>query len=399
MATEATMVYNTAFSDSAATGGPRVNIDYRMKLVARRESSAPFLSFMLNLNSEATKTHEFRTFETRPNPKKGTITTGSAVGASANSTRDVIMTAAHSKRFNVGDIVIADTSVAADATQSVVGIVTVVTTGTGTITIRPNDPTMKLAAIVVGGILQIWGNSMAQGTLSRNPSSTKPDLKTFYTQIFKDGYRVTKTHANNRLYGAPERDRLRGEKEIEHMIEINKSLYRGDGILDTTNDSDPRTTLTGLLTGLTSNVLEYGASLDKFELFDFMTDLHAPRYAADGNMMRRLVLASASVMNDVQRIVEDKNQVMPVAKVYGVNVSQLIWAGRTWDFVEDPILSDFLPGYFFVIQPRYIKLREFRPTRIEANIQANNADYFEDQFLTEVGLEVQLEELHGYGKH
>jgi hypothetical protein len=51
-----------------------------------------------------------------------------------------------------------------------------------------------------------------------------------------------------------------------------------------------------------------------------------------------------------------------------------------------------------VLQPRYVKLREFRPTVLDANIQPNDADYFLDQFQTELGLEVQLEELHGIMK-
>jgi len=397
MPTYPTVIYDTAFSDSAGTGGPRVNIDYRMQLIQQRESAAPFLSFMLNLNSEATKTATFKMFETRPNPKKGTISGAVAAGSAANATVTVNVTTGNGSRFNIGDIVKAKNAVAPDATFSVWGRVTAISTDA--LTVRPNNPLLKIAAMDDADELQIWGNTFAQGTLSAKPSGTKPDLKTFYTQIFKNSYKVTKTHANNRLYGSPERDRLRGEKEIEHLIEVEKQLLYGDGTLDTTNDSDPRTTLTGILNQITTNVLEYGPSLEEAELFDFMTDVHKLKYAPDGKMSRRLVLASSDVLNDIQKIALKNRRVMDLATVYGMDVAKLVYANRTWDLVEDPILSDFLPGWAVVFHPRYVKLREFRPTRLEANIQPNDADYYLDQLLTELGLEVQLEELHGIMKH
>jgi hypothetical protein len=393
-----TVIPNAPFTTSSGTGGERINIDYRMELVQQRESAAPFLTFMLHLNSENTQTHQFNTFETRPNPKKSAVVTGNAVGAGAGTSRDIVV--ANADYFKVGNLVRPSASLPADATQTNFFIITAITYGTDTITVAPNNKALILCATTTDDELVVWGNSYQQATLSGVPMSTKPILKTFYTQIFKDGYQVSKTQANNRLYGAPERDRQRAEKEIEHVTDINKNLYMGEGLLDTSG-TYPRTTLTGLDSQIeTDNVLGYDEHLEADELFDFMTTLHAPRYAVDGNLSRRLVLASADIINDINKIAqEQKRLTMERITVYNVSVTTLTWANRTWDLVEDPQLSLFLPGTAYVVQPRYVKLREFRPTRLEANIQPNNADYFEDQFLTELGLEVLLPELHGKLEH
>lgn len=391
-----TIVHNQSFSTSSGTGGERINIDYRMNLIKQRESSAPFLALMLNINNEATKTHQFNHFTTRPNPKKSVIAGAVAVGAAANTARDVIV--ADAKVFNVGDIVIA-TGAVPGAGESKYGRVRTVTVATNTLSVGPNDPTMIIAAMGDGETLQVWGNSFAQGTLSANPSGTKPALSQLYTQIFKNAYQVNKTQANNRLYGAPERDRLRGEKEIEHVIEIEKALINADGSVDTTNDTDPRTNITGLLNQISTNVLSYGADLSQDELFDFMNTLHAPKYAPDGKQSMRMVLASASIMGQIAKLAIVNRAPMEMVSQYGVDIGKVTFNGRTWKFIEHPVLSDFLPGSAIVFHPRYVKLREFRPTVIQANIQANDADYFKDQFMTEVGLEVQLEELHGLMQH
>jgi len=390
-----TVVYNQNFSTSAGTGGPRINIDYRMQLIQQRESAAPFLALMLHINSEGTQTYQFNNFETRPNPKKAIVNaSGTAAGTVANTVQITLATASNATFFNINNIVIAKTAVAGSG-QTVVGIVTALDTTNGYVTVKPNDPTKAFAAVPGGDELQVWGNSQPQGATSANPTGTQPKLNTFYTQIFKDSYQVNRTQANNRLYGAPERDRLRSEREIDHLMDIERALLRGDGIVDTSYFSDPRTTLSGLLNQIQSNVLSYGANLTTQALFNFMTTVHAPKYAPDGKQSRRMVLASADVMAAINNIALATRRELQVATVFGVDVSKLVWAGRTWDFIEHPILSDVLPGWAVVFHPRYVKLREFRPTRLEANIQANDADYYKDQFLTELGLEVQLEELHG----
>lgn len=391
-----TLVYNESFSTSVGTGGPRINIDYRMELIKQRESSAPFLALMLNVNNESTKTHQFNHFTTRPNPKKSVIVGDVAVGAGANQPVNVIV--ADAKIFNIGDVVKA-TNAVKGAGETLYGRVRTVTVATNTLIVYPNDPTLIISAMADGETLQVWGNSFAQGTLSANPSGVKPDLSQLYTQIFKNSYQVNKTQANNRLYGAPERDRLRGEKEIEHVIEIEKALLNGDGSVDTTNDTDPRTNITGLLNQISTNVLSYGADLSQDELFDFMNTLHAPKYAPDGKQSMRMVLASSQIMGSVAKLAIAGRTPMEMVTQYGVDIGKVVFNGRTWKFIEHPVLSDFLPGSAIVFHPRYVKVREFRPTVIEANIQPNDADYFKDQFLTELGLEVQLEELHGLIQH
>lgn len=393
MATAATIIdtnQDGGWNDASAQGGERVNIDYRLQLIRQRESAAPFLSLMLNINSEPTLTHEFRMFETRPNPKKA-----NSSGATARQKNGTLNVATgKGSYFQIGDILRAKGVVAA-AGETVEMIITAITDDALTVKANTNTTDDFFAAAIPDGTeIQVWGHSVAQGALSAKPNASKPLRHSFYTQIFEHSYKVTKTAANNRLYGAPERDRLRGEKEIEHIVEIEKSLLQSDGILDTSG-TEPRTTLTGLMNQISSNVLETGGTLTADLLFDFMTDVHKYKYATDGKMSRRLVITSSKVLSDVNKIALATRRTLDVVNVYGVDVSKMVWAGRTWDFVEDPILSDFLDGYAIVLQPRYVKLREFRPTVLEANIQPNDADYFLDQFKTELGCEVQLEELHG----
>jgi hypothetical protein len=386
------------FSTLSTAGGQRRDIDYRMQIVRQRESSAPFLTLMLNLNSDPTQTHQFRAFEERPNPKYGTITTAVAAGATANATVTVPVTSGNESYFSPGDVVKANTSVASTG-QTTYGIVTAIDTTAHTITVRPNDPAKIISSFNAGAIIASWGKSHAQGTLGASPNGAVPQMKEFYTQIFKHAYSVDKTQANDRLYGAPERDRARAAAEIEHVIEINKALINGDGSYDVTNSTSPRTNITGLFNQFTTNVFEYGDTLNEKTLFDAMTLIHAPKYAPDGNMAKRMVLASADIIKDINNMSISRYRPGTQLTMYGVNVFEVQFMNRTWQFIEDPNLSLLAPGAAIVFHPRYVRLREFRPTVLQPNIQPNDADYFLDQFLTEVGLEVTLEELGAVFMH
>jgi len=182
------------------------------------------------------------------------------------------------------------------------------------------------------------------------------------------------------------------KRQIRQSNSLPEKIALQKKVKDTTTTGKPRYQQDGLIAQITSNVLEYGASLDQEELFGFMTDVHSPMYSG-GN--KRMVLASADLLASVNNMATDAIRITTRDTTWGPNITEVQFAGKIWQFVEAPALSDRRPGWGIVIHPTYLKLRTLIPTRYEMNVQNPIDKFYKDGFYTVQAIEVRLEEVFG----
>lgn len=380
------------------TAGTTTNIDFSAELTYDHESEAPLTTLLSKLKDEPVLTHVFKFAVERFAPR--TSTANGAVPQSAVAASATLTVATNTGvYFLEGDVIeFPDTNV--DATHTNQCIVTDVSGDT--LTLKGFDPaTYGVASIDDGATIRVISSAMKEGSSGRTSRQTVPTVYTAACQTFEDYFDVTRLQSRNRQYTEPERARLREEIRKKHVMDheyaylLMKGLSSGDVTSGGTAGGatgKPRYQLPGLISQISTNLLTYGASLDKTELFDFMTDVHAPMYSGG---IKRLVLASSDLLASINNMATDSIRITTKESTWGPSITEMQFAGRIWSFVEAPVLSEARQGWGVVIHPGFLKKRTFWSTMYEMNVQNPVDKFYKDGFYSVSSLEVRLEEVFG----
>jgi hypothetical protein len=372
-----------------------MNIDFSSDLTLQHESEVPLLTLLGKLASERKKTNIFKFATGRFAPRTSLVANGEAAVAADNPmTLDV--TAGTGVYFLAGDL-LEFSGVTEDATHKNIAIVTAVNTDALTVYGYTDETSTSygIPAITQGATVRRISSAMVEGSDGRASSQTIPNVTTQYCQVFEDYFDVTRIQAENRQYTGPERSRLRDESRKKHAVDQEYAAFLGRlgiELSNTTSTGKPRYMMAGSISLISSNVLTYGATLEDDELYDFMTDVHSPKYSG-GN--KRMVLASADLLASVNKLAKAAIRITVRDSTWGPNITTVQFAGRVWEFIEAPCLSESRDGWGVVMHPRYMKKGELIPTEYRMNVQTAIANYFKDGFESAWGLEQRLEEVFG----
>ena len=388
MADKPVVYYNRPLD---STAGTTINVDFSSELTRDFESEVPLLTLLSKLKSKPALTNEFKFAIARRAPRTELTTSATAAGA-AGIVGTIGMTG-HTEYFVPGDIIEAS-GTAPDATHTMQMYVSAVTANTS-LTVYPADPTLGISAIPSGATIRRIGVAMVEGSSGTNSSQTVPTVYNQYCQSFEHYFDVTRIQAQNRQYTEPERSRLREETRMKHALDQEYSYFFSHKVKDTTitgTGGKPRYQMSGAFEQISTNVLEYGADLAADELYAFMTLVHTPMYSAG---MKRLVLASGDLLAHVNNLATQAIRISTEDSTWGPNITRVQFAGRVWDFVEAPTLSEARAGWGLVVHPMYMRRRPLIETEYEMNVQVPKSKYCQDGFYTVSALELRLEEVFG----
>lgn len=374
-----------------STIGTTINIDFSSKLTQDYEDVAPLLTLLGKLPDATTATNTFKFAINRIIPRSTTLASGSSVGASAGA--EVTIAVTTDDYFNQLDKVevLGGTE---NATHTSQGYITTSPTGNDLL-VKPYDVTKIFAAQSSGAIIRVISSRIAEGSTIRPAIQTVPTVYTQYCSTFEDAFQLSIEQAQNRQYTDPERTRLREEKRKRHVLDQENDGFFSRLSLDKSTATAPVYQMAGLEELITTNVITYnddGKGLSKEKLFNAMTKLHRPMYSA-GN--KRTVLGSADFISDTCKLADPAVRITPDTKKLGISITTLDFAGRSWDLIESPVLSEARPGEAYVLHLPNVRKRTFLPTVYKMNVQANDANYFKDAFRSTWGLELLLEEAMG----
>lgn len=309
-----------------------------------------------------------------------------------------------------------------DATNNRLAVVAVQTTGS----------IVYNSASGVGAEVLIVGSVFSEGAVgsSYNPYNLPVEVNN-YTDISRTAFQITgtalKTSAKYDETG-PYKDQAK-EASVNHMIEMEKKFIFGFQRLDTTGGVYTRYT-GGVIWFLTQYEAQYSiyrggdgsaagpaavtADTDDDKRIIVNTNNYLTEKQYDGYLERvfrvtnnksneKLVLCGSGFLNVINQLYKSRavlNGDLPLTDTYGMNVvSHQTPFGKVY-YKSHPLFSQnptmrFNALFLDVLNLRY-RYMNGRDTELLAERQPNNADYREDEWLTEAGLELNFPESNMY---
>lgn len=315
----------------------------------------------------------------------------SSLAASATSAETALTVATgEGDFFRAGDVVRIATTGEAIHIDSVASDVLSVDRSVGSVA----------AASATSGVqLVIIGNASAQGATLGTRKVLQRVAQYNYTQIQRNPYGFTNTLTASELYGGDEPDKEREKKLIEHKRALEYTLFWGARDLDTSG-STPIGYCGGAYEFISSNVQDAGGTLTDANFDSYMRDM------LQHGSQNKVLFVAPVVAQAMSGFLRDAWQPTSVGeRLWGAKVDAFISGAygfripvvvkRDWnDFSTS---SDQFGGWAFLIDMEYVKYRPLRTrnTKLLRNRQANDADSYDEEYLTEFSLQFKQEEVHG----
>lgn len=252
------------------------------------------------------------------------------------------------------------------------------------------------------------GNAQSEGNLSIASSSTNPVKFTNYTQIFKTPYQISNTDlATKKRTGDPRKNEQK-RKSFQHAEKIEQALFWGIPFetTDATNQGMPLRFTGGLRNFITSNRTVFSADPTEDTFLAAVSAVFDYDSGSAGN--ERIIMAGNGALNTLNKLARGTGVANGTTQIsyegpmtfYGMNLQKWITPQGTF-FIKSHPLMNVHPVYtnsMFVLNPSGITYRPLkgRDTKLQSNIQPNDADFIKDQWLTEAGFEFHFERTMAY---
>lgn len=386
----------------------------------------PITALTARTTTETTDDPEFAWWEELQAPKKAVLTAASGgtggtdrttftVAATVDEANGVYAITAASQ-FKVGDLLrLFDTTGSEPTSYGVAGSteivrVTAVSGNDLTITRNVADSVSGGTAGSVGvnvatpanWTVQYIGSAYAEGSTSPDSVFAKPEKFLNYTQIFKTSFQVTGTASSTKYRTG---DLLQNDKKramFKHAEGLEQALMWGIK-REMTDGSGQKLRLTsGLRDIFSTNVNAAVGNITD----DFFLDTISPlfNFNAGGAGDQRICILGNGALNAIQKMVRDTSNVRinyeGKINFMGMKMLEYTIPQGTIFLKSHPMLNvdPVFSKSMFVLNGKGLIRRPLkgRDTKIQSNIQANDADTRKDQWLTEVGFEIHFERTQGY---
>jgi hypothetical protein len=329
---------------------------------------------------------KYQHLEDQPLPVKSTF------NGSFNATATTINVAAGTGAyFRVGDLVLFPTAVSVASPGEVV-LVTAVATDALTVTRAYTGDGVNGGTVASGENLQIISNVNAEFAGARTIKTTTEVTQTNFTQIIRTPFAVSNTLEASTLYGGNDLTYQRQKAATQHALECERAVLFGKAHEDT---STATRSTAGFLNLVTSNVVNANGTLTWPTVESLFEKVF--RYGSPNKLM----IVSRRIATQLDLIAEGRVVTSTGDTAYGVKIGRLQSThGSIMTVTHDQLVDDWA-GYGLVVDLENVKLRYMsgkdgnRLGMLRTNIQANDADGEEDEYLSELGLQLMLESAHG----
>lgn len=282
----------------------------------------------------------------------------------------------------------------------------VVSIATDTLTVTVALGRVAFAAAAAADQLLITGNASAQGATLGVRKITKRVAQFNYTQILRNPYGFTRSLMASKLYGGPVPAKERKKKFVEHKRAIEYTLFWGVRSLDLApvgNPNEPMGMAGGLFEFITTNVKNAAGSLTKVLLDTYMRD-----FLQHGDTESGLLFVSPVVSAAISGFLRDAWN--PAGDIPGGDVR--LWGAKVDGFISGaygyqiPVVvkkdwNDFSTasgqygGWAFYVNMDSAELPVLRSTELLRDRQANDADTYDEEYLTELTFKLKQERKNG----
>jgi hypothetical protein len=202
----------------------------------------------------------------------------------------------------------------------------------------------------------------------------------------------------SRLYGGPEPMKERKKKGVEHKRAIEYTLFWGVRSLDTSG-AHPVGTPGGLFEYIVTNVQNAAGALTKTLLDTYMRGFLQHQGEQNGVFFVSPVVAQAisGFLRDVWQPTTVDTRLWGakvdgfISGAYGYKVPVIV--KKDWnDFSTS---NSQYGGWAFYVNMDNVQLNVLRDTELLKDRQANDADSYDEEYLTEFTVKVEQERTHG----
>lgn len=369
----------------------------------------PLTAISSKMKTESTDDPEFAWWEEVMDARRALFVSLDAGVEAAGNVNTITVSASSptvtnpARQFKIGDLLQIKRAAGEPATYSDMEIVRVESiVDLNTFTCRRQVAGTVHALAAGDAFLQI-GSAYAEGDTSPNAKPSYPTKLLNYTQIFKSSFNLTGTAKETRFRtGDPwanDRKRAMFEHSQAQELAFMFGIAREDSVSGTV---EPLRYMGGLRHFLQSHVNVSVGSVTEDFFFDSIAPLFD--YNAGGAGDQRICFVGNGAINSFNKAVRDafptRMQYVGAVKFYGMKLQEFQIPQGTFYMKTHPLLNTdpLYTNSMFVLNGKGIIRRPMRnrDTKIQTNIQANDADLRKDQWITEVGLELQFERTQGY---
>ena len=375
--------------------------DFReMILWTNPNGKAPLFALTAKMKKEACSDPQIHWWEETNTIARATV--NGAIG-DATTTTIVVDTAASgiggALQFAPGDLLQVEEDIAAYTTEILK--VASVASDTSMTVVRGAAGSTAASFADDAGLTRI-GSAHEEGSSSPTTVTSNPTKFTNYTQIFKTPYQLSRTAENTQFRsGDPlKNDQIR--KSFVHSEKLEQALFWGMASESTGSGGLPERTMGGMREFVTSNRTQFSVdpTIDTFiaalsPVFDYEAGAAGDEriiYAGNGaiNYLNKLVAAQSTTQINYEGEIE----------IYGQKLRKFSVPQGSFAIKSHPLMNVH-PVYtysMFIVNPSGLLYRPLKnsDTKIQKNIQANDADLRKDQWLTECTFEIHYEQSFGY---
>ena len=350
-------------------------VDMAKKIDVLEPDSAPLLTLTKKIDKKAAINPKFNWMEEESLTKYDTVNFSTNYTSGATEVRVDNVT-----RFRAGDVV-------KDVSTGEQLLVTALA-GTDSLTVLRGWGSTSATTISDGEYLAIVGNANEEFASKRVPKVMDQVEKTNYTQIFRTPFGISGTADNSEMYGGGDLAHQRMTQMIEHEKEIERSFWFGEP-KEYTSGTHPRRATGGVDYWITTNATDATGTLTESEFEDFLRT--GFRYGSK----TKWLFAAPLIIQAINSWAKDNIRILPKEKTFGINLAQWVTPFGTVNLVLNNLFTETptFAGYAYLIDPEQLTYRfmQNRDTRLKTNIQANDADGEEDEYITEAGLQFMQE--------
>lgn len=252
--------------------------------------------------------------------------------------------------------------------------------------------TTAIAALQKDDWLYNLGGAFAEMTGAPDAIMDQPTMRENVTQITKTTIKGSGTLEAIRLQTAGnERNRQRRKKSLEHMLKIERALLYGEK-----NDGSTggvRAT-GGALSFITTNVMDVNGILTEAGMNDFAR----LAWSSTASSPTKLLCFSPEVGAIINQFAANKIETATGDEAYGLRLKKYNTFFGTFLLAPTRVLELDYADMMLALDIENIFYRPLkgRDTQLRVDIHNPDLDGWMDEYLTEFGLQVEMEKTHAY---
>jgi hypothetical protein len=249
--------------------------------------------------------------------------------------------------------------------------------------------------------LEIIGSAYSETDDVRTAVSIQEEAVFNYTQTFRTPFSFGGRELNTDMFGAKDLNAEQKWQASEHAQFIERALWWG--VRDTVTDATTSKTnsFTGGVHYWIQNRNEWdlnGIDFNERNLTEYLEEAMRYGRGGRGGKKTKYLFCGSRYVTEVESWAKDRLRYVPSSKIYGLNASVYQSFHGRIILIDHPLFEGENADKAFLLDLNHLRLvqHQGRSTRLLRNRQGNGIDGVTHEFMSDLGLEVQLPFAHGF---